>query len=77
MTRCVLKIQQKQEKSKELIESCCKTIIESFGEDIKESISVGQLVKQTLNLLNIPNKMQKWILKKIGLCKKLQVALTV
>ena len=43
-------------KSKELIESCCKTIIESSGEAIKDSISMRQLIKQTLNLLNIPNK---------------------
>ena len=43
-------------KSKELIESCCKTIIENLGDNITESISVGQLVKQTLKLLNIPNE---------------------
>ena len=43
-------------KSKELLESCCKTIIESNGEIIKDSINMGQLVKQTLSLLNIPNK---------------------
>lgn len=43
-------------KSKELLESCCKTIIESNGEIIKDSINMGQLVKQTLSSLNIPNK---------------------
>ena len=43
-------------KSKKLLESCCKTIIESNGEIIKDSINMGQLVKQTLSLLNIPNK---------------------
>ena len=42
-------------KSKELLESCCK-IIESNGEVIKDSINMGQLVKQTLSSLNIPNK---------------------
>lgn len=43
-------------KSKELLESCCKTIIESNGESIKDSINMGQLIKQTLSSLNIPNK---------------------
>lgn len=43
-------------KSKELIENCCKEIIENFGDDIKESISVAQLVKQSLKLLNIRNE---------------------
>lgn len=43
-------------KSKELLESCCKTIIESNGEIIKDSMNMGQLVKQTLSSLNIPNK---------------------
>ena len=43
-------------KSKELLESCCKTIIESNGEIIKDSINMGQLVKQTLSSLNIPDK---------------------
>ena len=43
-------------KAKELIESCCKTIIESNGEIIKDSINMGQLVKQTLSSLNIPDK---------------------
>lgn len=42
-------------KSKELIESCCKTIIESLGESIDTNIKTPQLVKQTFKLLEIPD----------------------
>lgn len=43
-------------KSKELIESCCKTIIENLNENFSNSESVGKLIKRTCNLLNIPNQ---------------------
>jgi hypothetical protein len=42
-------------KSKEIIESRCKTILEKCGENVSNSINVGQLVKQSLKVLNIPN----------------------
>lgn len=58
-------------KSKELIESCCKTIIESSGEAIKDSISMGQLIKQTFNLLNIPNKNAKMNLEEERIVKQI------
>lgn len=43
-------------KSKELIESCCKTIIESLNENVSSSESVGKLIRRTFNLLNITNQ---------------------
>ena len=43
-------------KAKELIESCCKTIIENLDENFSNSESVGKLIKRTCNLLNIPNQ---------------------
>lgn len=43
-------------KSKEIIESCCKTIIENLDEAISQNISAGKLIKRTLELLNIPNR---------------------
>lgn len=58
-------------KSKELIESCCKTIIESRGEVIKDSISMGQLIKQTFDLLNIPNKNAKMNLEEERIVKQI------
>ena len=38
-------------KSKELIESCCKTILEENGKIFADTWSVGQLVKETMKLL--------------------------
>jgi hypothetical protein len=40
-------------KSKELIESCCKTILEERGKTFIETWGVGQLVKETMKLLEI------------------------
>ncbi|WP_233554929.1 abortive infection family protein [Atopobacter sp. AH10] len=58
-------------KSKEVLESCCKTIIERNGETVPNSINFNKLVKKTLELLNISNdeletnKTEREILKKI------------
>ncbi|MDR1895594.1 MAG: abortive infection family protein [Prevotellaceae bacterium] len=40
-------------KSKEFIESCCKTILEESGESIDKNWNVSHLVKATLKLLGI------------------------
>ena len=40
-------------KSKELIESCCKTILEENGEVINKDWSVSQLVKATMKFLQV------------------------
>jgi hypothetical protein len=40
-------------KSKDLIESCCKTILESQGVEYNKRWSVAQLVKETSKVLNI------------------------
>jgi len=40
-------------KSKEFIESCCKTILEERGQPIDKTWSVSQLVKETTRLLEI------------------------
>lgn len=40
-------------KSKEFIESCCKTILEESGGNIDKEWSVGQLVKETMKFLGI------------------------
>lgn len=56
IARCTENLTEAIGKSKELLESCCKINIESNGEIIKDSINMGELVKQTLSSLNIPNK---------------------
>lgn len=40
-------------KSKELIESCCKTIFEERNESYNKDLSVSKLVKETMKLLGI------------------------
>ena len=40
-------------KSKELIESCCKTILEDIGEKYDKNWKLGQLVKTTMQCLGI------------------------
>ena len=40
-------------KSKEFIESCCKTILEESGKTFDKTWSVGQLVKKTMQHLEI------------------------
>lgn len=42
-------------KSKELIESCCKSILEANGQEIPSNLKMGQLVKETLKVLDVPN----------------------
>ena len=43
-------------KSKELIESCCKSILNRLGEFEGNTLKTSQLVKRTMNALNIPDK---------------------
>ena len=43
-------------KSKELIESCCKSILNRLGEFEGNTLKTSQLVKMTMNALNIPDK---------------------
>lgn len=42
-------------KSKELIESCCKSILSRLGEFEGNTLKTSQLVKRTMNTLNIPD----------------------
>ena len=42
-------------KSKELIESCCKSILSRLGEIEGNTLKTSQLVKRTMNALNIPD----------------------
>lgn len=42
-------------KSKELIESCCKSILSRLGEFEGNTLKTSQLVKRTMNALNIPD----------------------
>lgn len=43
-------------KSKELIESCCKSILDAKNEKIDPNIKMSKLVKITMKAINVPNK---------------------
>lgn len=43
-------------KAKELIESCCKTILENREIKIEKDSNINKLVKDTMNCLKIPNE---------------------
>ena len=48
-------------KAKELIESCCKTILDNKGVAWDKNWNMGKLTGETLNLLNL-NQFRKTIL---------------
>lgn len=43
-------------KAKELIESCCKSILESENLSIESKLKMPQLVKMTMQTINVPNE---------------------
>lgn len=43
-------------KAKELIESCCKTILSEIGEPYKNTDDVSDLINKTINILNLSPK---------------------
>lgn len=46
-------------KSKEILETVCKTILESHGETFSKSVSMSELIKSTLKILDIEKSTEK------------------
>lgn len=46
-------------KSKEILESVCKTILESNGQSVKNSVNMRELIKETLKVLDIEESLKE------------------